>query len=119
HAQPVDVPVAGHERRGALVREQGVIFDERAPHVSQFITDDPSRGAHRSCVAPSSARTSGSAAPEKSNIAWFSQAFPELGSSGSQPAPSTAVQAGSQYTTPRSEEHTSELQSRFDLVCRL
>src|SRR5207249_10556386 len=24
-----------------------------------------------------------------------------------------------QDTTPRSEEHTSELQSRFDLVCRL
>src|SRR5437868_7760636 len=23
------------------------------------------------------------------------------------------------YKTPRSEEHTSELQSRFDLVCRL
>src|SRR5699024_12553396 len=91
------------------------------PYTTLFrsITDDPSRGAHRSCVAPSSARTSGSAAPEKSNIAWFSQAFPELGSSGSQPAPSTAVQAGSQYTTPRSEEHTSELQSRFDLVCRL
>src|SRR5699024_11286572 len=25
----------------------------------------------------------------------------------------------SEYTTTRSEEHTSELQSRFDLVCRL
>src|SRR5207249_11251312 len=27
--------------------------------------------------------------------------------------------AGSQLFDPRSEEHTSELQSRFDLVCRL
>src|SRR5699024_3500507 len=79
HAQPGDGPGAGHERRGAPVREQGVVFDERAPQVRQVIT----------------------AAPSKSNIAWFSQAFPELGSSGSQPAPSTAVQAGSQYTTPR------------------
>src|SRR5699024_12581321 len=26
---------------------------------------------------------------------------------------------GCQITEPRSEEHTSELQSRFDLVCRL
>src|SRR5699024_12513294 len=38
-------------------------------------------------------------------------------------APSTAVASGvlSQTRTmaPRSEEHTSELQSRFDLVCRL
>src|SRR5699024_11874847 len=27
--------------------------------------------------------------------------------------------AGSRHVAPRSEEHTSELQSRFDLVCRL
>src|SRR5207249_12002903 len=31
----------------------------------------------------------------------------------------TAVDAGNLAGTPRSEEHTSELQSRFDLVCRL
>src|SRR5699024_12146198 len=41
-----------------------------------------------------------------------------------QPRPSTCFNAGTvaerpRGTTTRSEEHTSELQSRFDLVCRL
>src|SRR5699024_11800527 len=38
-----------------------------------------------------------------------------------QPAdqPETPEQPADQPETPRSEEHTSELQSRFDLVCRL
>src|SRR5207249_11344958 len=31
----------------------------------------------------------------------------------------SAVRAGANRTAERSEEHTSELQSRFDLVCRL
>src|SRR5699024_11998326 len=33
--------------------------------------------------------------------------------------PGTAVGAENEQGPPRSEEHTSELQSRFDLVCRL
>src|SRR5699024_11893536 len=32
---------------------------------------------------------------------------------------STLSPACRRYSAPRSEEHTSELQSRFDLVCRL
>src|SRR5437868_11676750 len=32
---------------------------------------------------------------------------------------SSAVSSGSNLSKSRSEEHTSELQSRFDLVCRL
>src|SRR5699024_3445150 len=31
-AQPVDVPLSGHERRGALVGQQGMVFDERTGH---------------------------------------------------------------------------------------
>src|SRR5690625_306703 len=42
----------------------------------------------------------GSRCPSKSNMAWFSQAFPDAGSTRSHPAPSTAVHAGSQYTAP-------------------
>src|SRR5437868_15329314 len=30
-----------------------------------------------------------------------------------------SLRSTTRFTTPRSEEHTSELQSRFDLVCRL
>src|SRR6266576_6453288 len=33
--------------------------------------------------------------------------------------PATACDAGPDRSVPRSEEHTSELQSRRDLVCRL
>src|SRR5207249_9145010 len=33
--------------------------------------------------------------------------------------PSGQTQPAAVRTSPRSEEHTSELQSRFDLVCRL
>src|SRR5215471_3679365 len=33
--------------------------------------------------------------------------------------PTAAVCSGARRSTPRSEEHTSELQSRRDLVCRL
>jgi len=38
----------------------------------------------------------GNARSPKSNIAWFSQALPLVGSSGSQPLPGTAVQVASQ-----------------------
>src|SRR5207249_9484523 len=38
---------------------------------------------------------------------------------GDAPAPAPAVAAGPSCARSRSEEHTSELQSRFDLVCRL
>src|SRR5699024_12802462 len=37
----------------------------------------------------------------------------------SAPYDSGAASSDSAATSPRSEEHTSELQSRFDLVCRL
>jgi len=40
--------------------------------------------------------TAGSGCPDQPNTAWFSQALPDVGSVGSQPAPGTAVQAGSQ-----------------------
>src|SRR5690349_22990879 len=36
-----------------------------------------------------------------------------------QPEPTTAAAAAASAAVPRSEEHTSELQSRRDLVCRL
>src|SRR5699024_11423933 len=38
---------------------------------------------------------------------------------GDQPEPSGHGECGDRVGDPRSEEHTSELQSRFDLVCRL
>src|SRR5699024_3611723 len=47
------------------------------------------------------ANGAGSRCPSKSNMAWFSQAFPDAGSSGSHPAPSTAGHAGPPYTAPR------------------
>src|SRR5699024_12414340 len=34
-------------------------------------------------------------------------------------SPTGGIWTASTSTSPRSEEHTSELQSRFDLVCRL
>src|SRR2546422_4845095 len=39
--------------------------------------------------------------------------------SGDEPACSIAAQVGSAHVGRRSEEHTSELQSRLHLVCRL
>src|SRR5690606_39369722 len=39
--------------------------------------------------------------------------------SGSWPAQMITVSTGSTWGSPRSEEHTSELQSRENLVCRL
>src|SRR2546428_6307728 len=39
--------------------------------------------------------------------------------SSSQPHPSIALASGKVLPTVRSEEHTSELQSRSDIVCRL
>src|SRR5437868_12255941 len=45
---------------------------------------------------------------------------PPTMSSGSFPAPSgSIIRATATKNASRSEEHTSELQSRFDLVCRL
>src|SRR5206468_10540416 len=41
------------------------------------------------------------------------------GSRQAQPTRARAVPAGPASAAPRSEEHTSELQSRSDLVCRL
>src|SRR5437870_10831321 len=38
---------------------------------------------------------------------------------GCWPRPSPALMTGTSLTAARSEEHTSELQSCFDLVCRL
>src|SRR5699024_11570415 len=46
---------------------------------------------------------------KKDTLAWAAGGVIEIGS---------AV-AGGGHHTERSEEHTSELQSRFDLVCRL
>src|SRR5699024_12012049 len=38
---------------------------------------------------------------------------------GASEVDASASMGGQSQTQPRSEEHTSELQSRFDLVCRL
>src|SRR6201989_2490690 len=47
-------------------------------------------------------------------------ALPILGAfSAARPAYMTMTSSAMSATTPRSEEHTSELQSRRDLVCRL
>src|SRR3712207_9248192 len=41
------------------------------------------------------------------------------GSAPSSPRPGAATKKSSRWSSPRSEEHTSELQSRQYLVCRL
>src|SRR5699024_11674139 len=43
----------------------------------------------------------------------------EKASNNVNPAHQEGVAVEAQVNNPRSEEHTSELQSRFDLVCRL
>src|SRR3712207_7773425 len=47
--------------------------------------------------------------PERRSAAWGGFGF----------APTTAFAIGARHSRPRSEEHTSELQSRQYLVCRL
>src|SRR5699024_11326540 len=47
---------------------------------------------------------------------WQEQFKP---AAGREPSAHTETRSSSKPSTPRSEEHTSELQSRFDLVCRL
>src|SRR5438067_9299978 len=67
--------------------------------------------------------------PPRSTLFPYTTLFRSLYLSGHPPVretsglstpPGTAAPSGSDSsTTARSEEHTSELQSRFDLVCRL
>src|SRR5699024_11904426 len=59
----------------------------------------------------SSCRSGASRATSAASTSWKTSPRPPAASPRS-PAPSAA-------SRPRSEEHTSELQSRFDLVCRL
>src|SRR5699024_7389244 len=63
----------------------------------------------RSRTSPSPARSGSTCAPRPARIAWSRM-------SSSAPCPATA--AGRGWRCWRSEEHTSELQSRFELVCR-
>src|SRR5699024_8777464 len=78
---------------------------------------DPSASA---AVSASSALVSvpsrfGPAPPESDSPPAASAPPPAPSASAPAPAPSVSAPA----PAPRSEEHTSELQSRFDLVCRL
>src|SRR5699024_11607654 len=57
----------------------------------------------------------GSATPRPSPIPWVRVVLPAPKS----PRATTRSPARSTAASRRSEEHTSELQSRFDLVCRL
>src|SRR5207249_10264786 len=83
---------------------------------------------------PISAHSLGKRRPAPSSSAATSSAWVSFGASGRggfRPGSSSATAAGrsrsfrsirgdsSSATKIRSEEHTSELQSRFDLVCRL
>src|SRR5699024_11802398 len=81
----------------------------------------PARGCgpRRRCAPPAPGRTKGH--PGRTRMAFHGR---ELGPfSGSRGEPSACRRWGRTSEAPadpgRSEEHTSELQSRFDLVCRL
>src|SRR5207249_5131817 len=88
--------VAGRSRRPG-----GGCGPERAP------------GADRSASRRPCARTSAPACRPKRRTR------PGVRGRYSSPAPSSRARGTAPRRQPRSEEHTSELQSRFDLVCRL
>src|SRR5207247_11148393 len=84
-----------------LFRSRGV-FPSLAIHLSRRGLDSPRCGARRAGAA--SGRT------ERADV--LDRAWTELGSV-------VLSQAHAPVRLPRSEEHTSELQSRVDIVCRL
>src|SRR5207247_5982755 len=53
------------------------------------------------------------------NIAVFRRNFSESSQACALMSPRVGRVGSTEYVTSRSEEHTSELQSRVDLVCRL
>src|SRR5699024_11599079 len=79
-------------------------------------------GADPGCFAGGSTSTAAAiTATDTPTVAIMSPGVPVWGraSSGRVSASSPAPTASTAAETPRSEEHTSELQSRFELVCRL
>src|SRR5207248_3984653 len=84
------------------------------PHLHSFPTrrsSDLARSAAPTCFpAGSSLPKSGSACPFRARARRRGRSFRR----GSRRRPSCRP-----YPSPRSEEHTSELQSPYDLVCRL
>src|SRR3712207_8118979 len=71
----------------------------------------------RSLSDAAAPRDVASAEPAEPFAAWPS--FEDFASSGRQSAPTWDAQASEDAPATRSEEHTSELQSRQYLVCRL
>src|SRR5699024_11319343 len=63
----------------------------------------------------------GGVVPHRGRFRWTELPGITTGASRHHPAGPTGGLVGARRRTqvPRSEEHTSELQSRFDLVCRL
>src|SRR3712207_6996810 len=59
------------------------------------------------------------ALPERQVLAWFQPRRPDLFNAERFPVFNLLVEEGRAYGFPRSVEHTSELQSRQYLVCRL
>src|SRR5699024_12447210 len=91
-----------------------LLFLSTAPTPS----DTPSLSLH-DALPICSRRSSGA-----SSSAWVSVGTEKLcthtrPASPARRIPSSAAPIASAVQSPRSEEHTSELQSRFDLVCRL
>src|SRR3712207_8165005 len=74
----------------------------------------------RSAIAPArSVRTSSTTASSDSGRSLSRNEPPETGGISATSSPSASSRPASAYSLLRSEEHTSELQSRQYLVCRL
>src|SRR5439155_25232822 len=80
------------------------------PYTTLFRSRGPNKALRRACPAPISAATAAADRPSGYSLFLPALARPEL---------ATALHGMPCVAVMRSEEHTSELQSRGHLVCRL
>src|SRR5699024_8795330 len=94
-------------------RTSPLVLNERFASRAQYFAPSPIRAVFEMEMSPGVISLAGGN-PELTHLPWK-----ELTRISSEVVAEEGLTAFQYGTTVRSEEHTSELQSRFDLVCRL
>src|SRR5699024_4573308 len=135
----LDIEVGARPGRDPLSARADL--DAFVDHAVRFVgnSEDPTLGSFLSYLNAAAERESGLAPGERAGgndtvklmtmhaakgLQWPVVVVPGISGGGNAPVFPTRLPPGDmwiqgEHLIPRSEEHTSELQSRFDLVCRL